>query len=74
MMKWITRILKTPQQVAATTVYCAVQPGIEAGQYYDNVEVYDADYLGKLGKGVNKEERLKLYKYTEDFLAKYGAT
>jgi hypothetical protein len=46
---------------------------IEGGQYYDNAEVKEADHFEKLGKGVSKEERVKLYNYTEELLAKCGA-
>jgi hypothetical protein len=74
-LKWTSWLWKTPHQGAATQVYCAVQPGIEqeAGQFYDNAAVYEADHFERLGSGVSKEERVKLYNYTEEFLAKYGA-
>ena len=74
-MKWTSWLWKTPEQGAAAQVYCAVQPGIEqeAGQFYDNAAVYEADHFERLGSGVSKEERVKLYNYTEEFLAKYGA-
>jgi dehydrogenase/reductase SDR family protein 13 len=69
-------LFKTPAQGAATQIYCGVQPGLEVsgnGQYYDNcAAVSPPDYLDKLGAGVNKLERERLWSYIEQFVETNG--
>jgi len=75
MMRWTNRMWKTPAQGASTQVYCALAPQREivGGQYYDNCEVWSSQHFQELGQGVSKDERVKLYEYTQGFLSKYGA-
>ena len=61
--------MKTVAQGAATTVYCAAAPGVEAtsGEYFSNCHVTDGVKKLKLPE----DESRKLWEWTEKFIAEH---
>ena len=70
-LMWVfARGMKTVPQGAATSVYCAVAPGLEtaSGEYFNNSHVTDAVARLKLPE----EETRKLWEWTEKFVADHA--